>query len=161
MRRGTNMSKLKIASLQMNVLQDKYDNIEQLAEILADGRTEGADIISLAEMWCCPYKTELFPEYAEPEQGDAWLAMSTLARKHNVYIVGGSIPETDGEGHTYNTCYVFDRQGRQIGKNRKVNLFLVIISNLNHHIFDITCFFSDVHHLRKHYREDIHILDRL
>ena len=63
MRRGTNMSKLKIASLQMNVLQDKYDNIEQLAEILADGRTEGADIISLAEMWCCPYKTELFPEY--------------------------------------------------------------------------------------------------
>ena len=118
-----NMSKLKIASLQMNVLQDKYDNIEQLAEILADGRTEGADIISLAEMWCCPYKTELFPEYAEPEQGDAWLAMSTLARKHNVYIVGGSIPETDGEGHTYNTCYVFDRQGRQIGKHRKVHLF--------------------------------------
>lgn len=117
------MSKIRIASLQMNVLQDKYDNIEQLAEILASGKTDGADIISLGEMWCCPYQTDLFPVYAEPEQGDAWLAMSTLARKHNVYIVGGSIPESDGEGHTYNTCYVFDRQGNQIGKHRKVHLF--------------------------------------
>jgi predicted amidohydrolase len=118
------MSKIRIASLQMNVLQDKYDNIEQLAEILASGKTDGADIISLGEMWCCPYQTDLFPVYAEPEQeGDAWLAMSTLARKHNVYIVGGSIPESDSEGHTYNTCYVFDRQGNQIGKHRKVHLF--------------------------------------
>ena len=118
------MGKIRIASLQMNVLQDKYDNIEQLAEILASGKTDGADIISLGEMWCCPYQTDLFPVYAEPEQqGDAWLAMSTLARKHNVYIVGGSIPESDSEGHTYNTCYVFDRQGNQIGKHRKVHLF--------------------------------------
>ena len=45
----------------MNVLQDKYDNIEQLAEILASGKTDGADIISLGEMWCCPYQTDLFP----------------------------------------------------------------------------------------------------
>ena len=117
------MSTIRIASLQLNVLQDKYDNIEQLAEILASGKTDGADIISLGEMWCCPYQTDMFPVYAEPEQGDAWLAMSTLARKHNVYVVGGSIPESDGEGHTYNTCYVFDRQGNQIGKHRKVHLF--------------------------------------
>lgn len=117
------MSTIRIASLQLNVLQDKYDNIEQLAEILASGKTDGADIISLGEMWCCPYQTDMFPVYAEPEHGDAWLAMSTLARKHNVYIVGGSIPESDGEGHTYNTCYVFDRQGNQIGKHRKVHLF--------------------------------------
>ena len=117
------MSKIRIACLQLKVRQDKYDNIEQLAEILADGRTEGADFISLPEMWNCPYQTELFPEYAEPEQGDTWLAMSTLARKHNVYLVGGSIPEWDDQGRVYNTCYVFDREGRQIGKHRKVHLF--------------------------------------
>lgn len=117
------MSNIRIACLQLKVRQDKYDNIEQLAEILADGRTEGADFISLPEMWNCPYQTELFPEYAEPEQGDTWLAMSTLARKHNVYLVGGSIPELDDQGRVYNTCYVFDREGRQIGKHRKVHLF--------------------------------------
>lgn len=117
------MSNIRIACLQLKVRRDKYDNIEQLAEILADGRAEGADFISLPEMWNCPYQTDLFPEYAEPEQGDTWLAMSTLARKHNAYLVGGSIPESDDKGRVYNTCYVFDREGRQIGKHRKVHLF--------------------------------------
>ncbi len=116
------MSKLKIASVQFNVLRDKYDNIESLAEIFAEGAIGDADIVSLPEMWCCPYQTDLFPEYAEPEMGDAWLAMSTLARKNKVYIVGGSIPESE-DGRTYNTCYVFDREGNQIGKHRKVHLF--------------------------------------
>ena len=117
------MSTIKVACLQLSVKQDKYDNIEQLAEILGNGRAEGADFISLPEMWNCPYKTELFPEYAEPEQGDTWLAMSTLARKNNAYLVGGSIPEVDEDGKVYNTCYVFDRSGKQIGKHRKVHLF--------------------------------------
>lgn len=117
------MNTVRIACLQLRVMQDKYDNIEQLAEIIGSGAADGADIISLPEMWNCPYQTELFPEYAEPEQGDTWLAMSTLARKNNVYFVGGSIPEVDEEGRVFNTSYVFDREGKQIGKHRKVHLF--------------------------------------
>jgi len=116
------MGDIKVACLQLPVKQDKYDNIEQLAEIIGDGKTEDADIICLPEMWNCPYVTELFPVNAEPEQGDSWLAMSVLAKKSGKYIVGGSIPEADG-GKVYNTCYVFDRNGNQIGKHRKVHLF--------------------------------------
>lgn len=117
------MSKIKVACIQLDVVQDKYENIEHFAEIVASGAVEGADIICLPEMWNCPYKTELFPEYAEPEKGDTWLAMSTIARKNNAYVVGGSIPEVDDEQKVYNTCYVFDREGNQIGKHRKVHLF--------------------------------------
>lgn len=117
------MSKIKIASLQLNVLEDKYDNIERLAEIIADGAADGADIISLGEIWNSPYQTDLFPVNAEPEQGDSWLAMSNIARKNHVYVVGGSIPELGEDGNIYNTCFVFDREGRQIGKHRKVHLF--------------------------------------
>jgi predicted amidohydrolase len=121
------MNMIRIASLQLKVLNDKYDNIEKLAELIADGAAEGADIISLPEMWNCPYQTELFPEFAEPEQGDSWLAMSTLARKNCMYMVGGSIPELGEDGRVYNTCYVFDREGRQIGKHRKVHLFDIYV----------------------------------
>ncbi len=117
------MSKISIASLQLKVMQDKYDNIEQLAEIIGSGAADGTDIISLPEIWNGPYQTHKFPEFAEPEQGDTWLAMATLARKNGVYIVGGSIVEADEDGKLYNTCYVFDRSGRQIGKHRKVHLF--------------------------------------
>ena len=117
------MNKIRIASLQVNVRPDKYENIEQLAEIIGSGKVDDADIISLPEIWNCPYQAEIFPENAEPELGDTWLAMSTLARKSGKYIVGGSIPEDGGSGRIYNTSYVFDREGRQIGKHRKVHLF--------------------------------------
>lgn len=117
------MNKIKIASFQLKVCEDKYDNIEKLAELIGDGAAEGADILSLGEIWNSPYQTDLFPVNAEPEQGDSWLALSTIARKNNMYVVGGSIPELGDDGKIYNTCYVFDRQGRQIGKHRKVHLF--------------------------------------
>ena len=117
------MSKIKIASLQLKIYEDMYENIEKLAELIADGAAGDADIISLPEMWNCPYRTECFPEYAEPEQGDSWLALSTLARKNSKYVVGGSVPELGENGSIYNTCYVFDREGNQIGKHRKVHLF--------------------------------------
>ena len=117
------MSRIKIASLQLKVLEDKYGNIEKLAELIADGAAEDADIISLPEMWNCPYETKKFPGCAEPEKGDSWLALSTIARKNGKYIVGGSIPELGDDGRIYNTCYVFGRDGSQIGKHRKVHLF--------------------------------------
>lgn len=115
--------KIKIASVQFKVREDKYENIEHFAQMAGDGRFDGADIICLPEMWNCPYRTELFPKYAETANGDTCLAMSTLARKTNKYIVGGSIPEVDEKGKVYNTCFVFNRQGEQIGRHRKVHLF--------------------------------------
>lgn len=117
------MNSIRIASLQLKVYEDKYENIEKLAEIVAGGAAEGADIISLPEMWNCPYDTKLFPEYAEEERGDSWLALSTIARKNHKYVVGGSVPELGEDGRVYNTCYVFDREGVRIGKHRKVHLF--------------------------------------
>ena len=121
------MNCIKIASLQTKVYEDKYENIEKLAEVIASGAADGADIISLPEMWNCPYQTENFPVYAEPEQGDSWLALSTIARKNNVYVVGGTVPELGEDGNVYNTSYVFDREGRQIGKHRKVHLFDIFV----------------------------------
>lgn len=29
------------------------------------------------------------------------------------------MPEKDAEGNVYNTSYIFDREGKQIGKHRK------------------------------------------
>ena len=104
------MQSVKIASLQLKVLEDKYDNIEKLAELVADGAAKGADIISLPEIWNSPYQTDLFPVNAEPEQGDSWLAMSTIARKNGVYMVGGSIPFT----YEPNTCQLsFSRDRKE------------------------------------------------
>jgi predicted amidohydrolase len=80
-------------------------------------------------MFACPYETGNFPLYAEPEGGPSWQALSALAKKHHIYLSAGSMPEfgPGAEGQTgrrvYNTAYVFDRGGRQIGKHRKAHLF--------------------------------------
>lgn len=121
--------KMKAAILQTKVFAEKEKNIRQLEEILDCGKTEGADLVTLPEMFACPYETGNFPLYAEPEGGPSWQALSALAKKHHIYLSAGSMPEfgRGAEGQTgrrvYNTAYVFDRGGRQIGKHRKAHLF--------------------------------------
>ena len=126
--------KMKIAILQTKVFAEKEKNIRQLEEILASGRTEGADLVTLPEMFACPYETGNFPLYAEAEGGPSWQALSALAKKYGIYLSAGSMPEAvkaksekaespSEKDRVYNTAYVFDREGKQIGKHRKAHLF--------------------------------------
>ena len=46
-----------------------------------------------------------------------------MARKHGVWIVGGSVPERDENDKIYNTCLVFNPEGKVVAKHRKVHLF--------------------------------------
>lgn len=117
------MAKIKTAILQTHVYKDKIRNITQAAELLAAPELAGIDLAVLPEMFCCPYENKCFPEYAEAEGGDTWEKCSRLAAEHEVYLVAGSMPERDEEGYIYNTSYVFDRTGKQIGKHRKMHLF--------------------------------------
>ena len=73
--------KMKIAILQTTVFAEKEKNIRQLEEILASGKTEEADLVTLPEMFACPYETGNFPLYAEAEGGPSWQALSALAKK--------------------------------------------------------------------------------
>lgn len=61
--------------------------------------------------------------YAEEEGGPVWKQLSAYAKEYGIYLIGGSMPERDQQGKIYNTSYVFDRHGRQIGKHRKAHLF--------------------------------------
>ena len=65
---------LKICALQMNVSADKEKNLAMVeSELLA--REGQMDLAVLPEMFCCPYESSLFPEYAEEEGGLVWQSM--------------------------------------------------------------------------------------
>ena len=117
------MEKIKIAAIQMPTVADKMENVRTVKAYLEKIRDENLDFVILPEMFCCPYQTENFPIYAEKEGGPVWQQLSAYAKQYGVYLIGGSMPEKDAEGNVYNTCYVFDREGKQIGKHRKVHLF--------------------------------------
>ncbi len=113
---------MKILQLQLMVYDDKEKNMRQLRHWLEAMQEQKPDFVALGEMFNCPYQASNFPKYAEPEGGETWQALSALAKEFGVYISAGSVPER-ADGKIYNTAYVFDREGNQIAKHRKVHLF--------------------------------------
>ena len=117
------MRLLTVAQLQTRVYAQKENNLSPLDGLFRQAKDVGADVICLPEMFSCPYETQNFPVYAEPCGGPSWQTLSGLAKRYQVYLSAGSVPESDEAGNVYNTAYVFDREGRQIAKHRKVHLF--------------------------------------
>lgn len=117
------MSRLKVALVQMPVTEDKMINLKVAETYIGKASSGGADLVVLPEMFNCPYASEYFPIYAEFEGGQSHSFLSEAAKKYGVYLVAGSIPERDAEGRIFNTSFVFDRNGDQIGRHRKMHLF--------------------------------------
>ena len=111
---------MKIAQIQMTVTGDKSADIRRACDFV---RSAGdIDLAILPEMFCCPYDNACFRDYGEEMGGEAYTALSALAKERGIYLVGGSVPELT-EGKVYNTCYVFDPQGKCIARHRKTHLF--------------------------------------
>lgn len=112
----------KLAVCQIRTELDQHQTMDKAYRMIAEAAGNGAEIVVLPEMWNCPYSKEYFKKYAALGHHEAASAMSQWAAEFGVLLVGGSGPETE-EGRIYNTCFVFDSQGRQIARHRKVHLF--------------------------------------
>ena len=99
------MTSIKLALCQMNVIDDKKENLKNASSMIAQGVSENADFIVLPEMFNCPYSNDKFIEYCETEENSPTLDLiSSLA-------------------NLYNTSYLFNREGEIIAKHRKMHLF--------------------------------------
>lgn len=118
--------KIKVALCQLAVGADKQGNLDTARTAIQEAASAGADLVVLPEMWNCPYSNDSFPTYAEDvEAGQSQSAamLAAAAAESRVVLVGGSIPERANGGRLYNTCLVFGRDGRLLGRHRKVHLF--------------------------------------
>jgi len=117
------MSLLRVGLVQMDVVMSKEENVQKAEEMIKRAKEKGAQLVVLPEMFNCPYQASNFPIYGEKEGGYTWEKLSRAAWRNQVWLVGGSIPEIDHQGKVYNTSYVFDDHGNQVGKHRKMHLF--------------------------------------
>ncbi|HHW47051.1 MAG TPA: carbon-nitrogen hydrolase family protein [Clostridiaceae bacterium] len=116
-------SKFTFAAYQMDKVNDKEGNLKKAVNAIETAAGNGADIVSLPEMFICPYNSSLFPEYVEEAENSRTLnVISDAASRFGVYVIAGSIPEKSS-GKIYNTCFVFDKNGSIIGRHRKLHLF--------------------------------------
>lgn len=113
---------MKISLIQMRVLKTPEENIEKIEQLVGKAVAEGAEIVVLPEMCCCEYKNDAFVKYAMSEDSEFVCRLSALARAHKIILVGGTVPEQDGD-KIYNTSFVFDKNGNRIARHRKVHLF--------------------------------------
>lgn len=121
------MNTIKIMQAQMHVPDSAQEALEIVQAYCKKAAALGADMLTLPEMFCCPYEAKNFPVYAEEEGGAIWRKCKELASAYDIYLSAGSMPERDASGKVYNTAYVFDRKGNQIAKHRKMHLFDIAI----------------------------------
>ena len=126
------MNLIKIALCQMNVVDNKEENIKKAIQMIRDSKKQGADLAVLPEMFNCPYENEKFIEYGEEFEDSPTLnRIAETAKEENIHVLAGSIPEIEmslGEGgkdekSIYNTSVLFDNHGKILGKHRKMHLF--------------------------------------
>lgn len=118
---------MKISLIQMNSGADKAANIASAVALIekavADDRP---DWVALPE--CFDFLgAQRADKLAAAEiagDGPASNAMRALAKKHGIFIHAGSILEKiDGEERIHNTTLVFDRQGDEVARYRKIHMF--------------------------------------
>ena len=117
---------LTIAQIQMQVVRDKGENIAAACRLIRRAAAQGAELVMLPEMFCCPYENSAFRPYGEPLGGVAQQTLSALAAELGIWLIAGSIPELEGE-RVYNTAFVYDSAGHPVAHHRKMHLFDIAV----------------------------------
>lgn len=120
---------LRVAAVQMNTQHDKAANLKRAGELVDEAASYGARLVALPE-----YVTYLGPKedheaVAEDIPGPTSEFFGELARRHAIYILGGSIHEKSPDpGKFYNTSVLFGPDGNIIARYRKIHLFDIDIT---------------------------------
>jgi len=117
---------LKASVIQMNSRDDKPANLRQLAGLVADAvARDRPDWVLLPEHFEWLGGAGGAPGVAEASSGgEAYAMLQALARQHRIWLHGGSFYErAEVPGKAHNLSVVFDREGREVTRYRKIHLF--------------------------------------
>ncbi len=122
------MRRFLAAAAQFRVVSDKAANLKIAGELIREAAGRGARVVALPELFFWGGRQEQDGAAAESIPGPTTEALAALARELGIYLVGGSILErVEGRDKVFNTCIVFDPDGRLIATYRKLHLFDVDI----------------------------------
>lgn len=120
---------VKIALCQLRTETVLEQTLDKAAAMVREAAQNGAQIVALPEMFSCPYSGRYFHTFAARGHEPILEKLSAWAKENGVLLVGGSIPESE-DGRLYNSAFVFDPDGRQLARHRKVHLFDVDIPGM-------------------------------
>jgi deaminated glutathione amidase len=118
---------MKVTLVQMNSISDKAANIAAARALVERAVAEEApDWVLLPEQfdWAGGAKGDKAANAEVLPGGPAYAMAQELAAKHRIFLHAGSIMERiPGDERIHNTSVVFNREGEEIARYRKIHLF--------------------------------------
>jgi predicted amidohydrolase len=115
---------LRVAAVQMSSSDDLSKNLEDAELLVARASSQGAELIALPEMFAFMRREGAPFPCAQGLDGEIVERLSSLSRRHAVWLLGGSFPERiEGEGRVYNTSVLLSPSGEVAARYRKLHLF--------------------------------------
>lgn len=117
---------MKLAAIQMISGPEVQPNLDTAARLIADAVRAGAQLVALPEYFPLIGATDADRLAARETLGSGPIQdfMAATARKHGIWLVGGSTPLTATQADKLrNSCLVFNPQGERVARYDKIHLF--------------------------------------
>lgn len=119
------MRSFVVSAAQLCAGPDPERNLLEAGRLVEKAASEGARLVALPELfgWSGPAKRERY--HAQPVPGPITDFAAALARRHNLYVVAGSVLERseDDPPRSFNTCQLIGPDGSMLAAYRKIHLF--------------------------------------
>jgi nitrilase len=116
----------RIAALQMVSAPRVADNLAEAARLIDMAVAQGAELVALPEYFGIMGLKDTDKVDVREADGDGPIQrfLSDAAKKHGVWVVGGSAPLVSADPRRVrNTCLVYDDTGTQVARYDKIHLF--------------------------------------
>jgi len=118
---------MKIAALQTVSTSSVERNVATAQRLVAEAAGQGARLVVLPEYFCFmgPSDRDKLAIAEAPGDGPIQQALSDMARRHGVWVIGGTLPirVPDAPDHALNASCVYGPDGRQAARYDKMHLF--------------------------------------
>ncbi|MDP1559208.1 MAG: carbon-nitrogen hydrolase family protein [Nitrosomonas sp.] len=123
---------LRVAAIQMASGSSVSANLEAALRLIEDAVSQGARLVVLPEYFCIMgvKDTDKLAAQEQPEKGLIQSFLSETSRRLGIWLVGGTVPLASPEpGKVYNSCLVYDDNGKQVARYDKIHLFGLALGN--------------------------------
>src|SRR5207249_4963075 len=101
------------AVVQLTTTRDPERSLKEAEDLVAKAARLGAELVALPENVSFMGSEEEKLRLAEPLSGPSFARLSALAAKHGVWLLGGTMPETNERGdRAYNTSTLWSPDGK-------------------------------------------------
>lgn len=122
----------KVAAIQMASGPNVEGNLNEARRHIAKAVEQGAKLVVLPEFFAIMGMDEQDKLKVREQAGSGNIQqfLSETARKHKIWLVGGSIPlAANAPDKVRNSCLVFDETGAQVARYDKIHLFNLTLGN--------------------------------